>query len=73
MPFAVEIETKRNPRRSRCMPKFATREEARRYGQYLRRQQEYTVTAWDTVEVEGEPNAAFARGRRRFVWGAFQP
>ena len=72
MPFAVEIETKKNIWRSRCVPVFATREEARRYGQYLRRQKEFTVIAWDSVEVGGQPNATFARGRRRFTWGAFE-
>jgi hypothetical protein len=65
----MKIRTARFPKLSATIPRFATAEEARRYGRYLSRQADLHILDAEPFETNAAVNAVFPKGARTWTWG----
>ena len=66
--FATRIQTTTNTAMSTTLPRFATIDEARRYGRWLAKKEYLHVLAHESFETAGPVNAMFPRGSRSMKW-----
>jgi hypothetical protein len=66
--WGIRIQTKANPAMAATLPRFATAEEARRYGRWLLRKDYLHVLAHEAFETISPVTAVFPRGSKAFRW-----
>ena len=66
--WGTKIQTEANPALAATLPRFASAEEARRYGRWLQRKPYLHVLAHEAFETAGPINATFPRGARSLLW-----